>query len=105
MRFTEQQVQEILSDVEDGKSLSEISYFLNIPYKDLWEACYGSTGKRIRKNHDDEVVEMVDKGFSTPYIAKKLGISAPAVSKIYKRVTGSSITEARKSRSVRYGSK
>ena len=105
MTIAHKQVEEILQEVESGKTLAEISYTLKIPYNDLWEACYGKTGKRIRKNNDEAVVELVKQGYSTPYIANKLGISTTAVSKIYRRVSGESISDYRKKRSVRYGSK
>ena len=105
MKITEEKVAEILAEVESGKTLSEIAERLGIPYHDLWEACYGRTGKRIRPDYSLQVQLLVESGFSTPYISKKLGISTAAVSKIYKRQAGVSISQYRKTRSVRYGQK
>lgn len=42
MTIDEAQIAEILADHESGKSLSEIAYFLRIPYSILWEICNGT---------------------------------------------------------------
>lgn len=51
------------------------------------------------------LIELVEENYSTSAIAVKLGISPAAVSKIYKRITGRSVREFRKTRQVRYGQK
>ena len=105
MNLSETEVENIINRVSSGESLLDIAEKLGVTYLDLWKTCYGKTGKRIRGHHEQPVVSLVESGYSTPYIAKKLGISTAAVSKIYKRVTDRSISEFRKTKSVRYGAK
>lgn len=109
MKFTDDQVREILNDHEDGKSISELSYGLGVEYSTIYRIVTGQTYKHVKNgepaNHDDAIVEMVESGYSSTAIAMKLGISNQAVSKAYKRATGRSISEFRKRKIVKYGQK
>lgn len=109
MKFTDDQVREILDDHEDGKSISELSYGLGVEYSTIYRIVTGQTYKHVHNgksaNNDDEIVELVEKGYSSTAIANKLGITNQAVSKAYKKATGQSISEYRKRKMVRYGKK
>lgn len=105
MNLSEQEVEKVINRVSSGESLLDIAEEFGVTYIDLWKTCYGKTGKRIRGDHTQPVVSLIESGYSTPYIANKLGISTAAVSKIYKRATNRSISQFRKTKSVRYGAK
>ena len=109
MKFTDDQVKRILNDHETGKSISEISYGLGVEYSTIYRIVTGQTYKHVHagesSNHDEAVVEMIENGYSTPAVARKLGITNQAVSKAYKKATGQSISDYRKRKMVRYGSK
>jgi DNA invertase Pin-like site-specific DNA recombinase len=100
----QQQIEEIIKQIEQGRDLSEIAASLGLTYHQLWRML-SNYGLKLRANHDDEVVRLVESGYSISYIMKQLNISNAAVSKIYKRVSGVSISDYRRTKRVKYGHK
>lgn len=110
MILNEEMAQEILDRHESGMEIAAIAHIMGLSYNQVYRVVTGLTFKhltggvsRVRDINEDYIVEMIKKGYSTTAVANENGISATAVSKIFRRVTGETISDYRKKHPVRYG--
>lgn len=112
MKFTEDQVAQILAEHEDHGSISRIATEWGVSYDKIYRIVTGRTYKhvspkqsKIRNTDTENVVYLIEQGFSVTAVAEQVGISSQAVGRVYKRETGQTVTEYRRKRAVRYGEK
>lgn len=111
MKITDEQALEIIYQYDVGHSIKDIASASSLSYHSVYRIVTGKTFKHlhdsktrsIRNTKADEVVELVKSGYSVSAVAKQMNLSATAVSKIFQRFEGESISDFRKRKSVKYG--
>lgn len=112
VKFSDDQVAQILAEHEEHGSIAKIASDWGVDYNKIYRIVTGRTyrhvnpkPKRIRNTDTDNIVYLIEQGFSVTAVAEQVGISSQAVGRAYKRETGKTVTEYRRQRAVRYGEK
>ena len=109
--FSDEEVAMILDRHEDGESISQLAYFLEVDYQVIYNIISGKTYKDVTSGvsrpvksevDTEKLVGLIEDGFPTTYVAKECGVTPSHVSRLYSRTTGRSVREFRKGKSVRY---
>lgn len=113
MALRDDVILEIKNKYLSGSTIAAIAEELELGYDAVYRVVTGRsyssiTGikKELIRNIDsNQIVDLIEDGTSITKISRLFGISATAVSKKYKDATGRSVSDFRKSKTVRYGEK
>lgn len=111
MKLSDEEALDIIERFRNNESVSDIAEHYGVNYHVAYRIATGKTYKhlhggavnRIGKENEDRIVLLVKEGYSSIAVAKEMGVSVTAVSKVFKRVTGESVSCYRKRKCVKYG--
>ena len=111
VKLSDEQALDIIERCRNNESVSEIADHYGVNYHVAYRIATGKTYKhlhggavnRISEADEGRIVFLVKEGYSSIAVAKKMNVSVTAVSKVFKRVTGESVSCYRKRKGVKYG--